>query len=126
MIIHLSHQKIGYKKPTTEVAEMLDFMHFPSFANKNQNESRFFIFLFCFCDRPKFLFQFNSFRYILKGTLMQIWKSVNMFVFIWKEYAEGFAVKHLLLSELHAREICEKFVYKHSETIEYKKLAYFF
>ena len=51
---------------------------------------------------------------------MQIWKSVNMFVFIWKEYVEDFAVKHLL-SELHASEICEKFVYKHSETIEYIK-----
>ena len=30
-------------------------------------------------------------------------------------------LKHLLLSEICAREICEKFVYKHSETIEYVK-----
>ena len=35
-------------------------------------------------------------------------------------------MKHILLFEICAREICEKFVYKHSQTIEYvKKLAYF-
>ena len=32
-----------------------------------------------------------------------------------------FTVKHLLLLEIRAHEICEKFVYKHSETIEYVK-----
>ena len=26
----------------------------------------------------------------LKGTLMQIWKSAHIFVFIWKQYAEEF------------------------------------
>ena len=31
----------------------------------------------------------------------------------------NFTLKHLLLSEICTREICEKFVYKHSETIEY-------
>ena len=52
---------------------------------------------------------------------MQIWKSARIFVFIWKQCVEDFTLKHLLLFE-----ICEKFVYKHSETIEYvKKLAYF-
>ena len=55
-----------------------------------------------------------------KGTLMQIWKSGNIFVFIWK-YVEGFTLKHLLLFEICAREICEKFVYKHPETTEYVK-----
>ena len=30
-------------------------------------------------------------------------------------------LKHLLLFEKCAREICEKFVYKHSEIIEYVK-----
>ena len=55
-----------------------------------------------------------------KGTLMHIWKSANIFVFIWK-YAKDFTFKHLLLSEICAREIYEKFVYKHSETIEYVK-----
>ena len=30
-------------------------------------------------------------------------------------------LKHLLLSEICAREICEKFVYKHSVTREYVK-----
>ena len=52
---------------------------------------------------------------------MQIWKSGNMFVFIWK-YAEDFAFKHVLFFEICAHEyVCEKFVYKHSETIEYIK-----
>ena len=48
----------------------------------------------------------------LKGTLMQIWISVNTFVF---------TLKHFLLFEIYAHEICEEFVYKHSETIEYAK-----
>ena len=56
----------------------------------------------------------------IKSTLMQIWKSGNTFVFIWK-YVENFTQKHLLLFETWAREMCEKFVYKHSETIEFVK-----
>ena len=56
----------------------------------------------------------------IKGTLTQIWKSANIFVFIWK-YVEDFILKHLLLSEICARELYEKFVYKHSETIAYVK-----
>ena len=32
-----------------------------------------------------------------------------------------FHIKTPLLSEICARELCEKFVYKHSETIEYVK-----
>ena len=51
---------------------------------------------------------------------MQIWKSADFFVFIWK-YVEDFTLKHLLLFKICAREICKKFVYKHSETIEYGK-----
>ena len=34
---------------------------------------------------------------------------------------EDFTLKHLLLSEKCARDTCEKFVYKHLETIEYVK-----
>ena len=34
-----------------------------------------------------------------------------------KKYVEDFTLKHLSLFEICAREICEKFVYKHSETI---------
>ena len=34
---------------------------------------------------------------------------------------KNFTLKHLLLFEIYAREICEKFVYKHSETIKYVK-----
>ena len=51
---------------------------------------------------------------------MQILKSANIFVFIWK-YVENFPLNYLLLSEICAGKICEKFVYKLSETIEYVK-----
>ena len=51
---------------------------------------------------------------------MQIWKSANIFVFIWK-YVEDLKLKHLLLFEICVREICEKFVYKYLETIKYVK-----
>ena len=54
---------------------------------------------------------------LIKSTLMQIWKSANIFVFIWK-YVENLTLKHLLLFEICAQKIGEKFVYKHSETIE--------
>ena len=57
----------------------------------------------------------------VKGTLMQIWKSADIFVFMLKKYAEDFTFKHLLLFEICAREICEKCVYKDSETMEYVK-----
>ena len=57
----------------------------------------------------------------LKGALMLIWKSTNIFVFIRKQNVEDFTWKHLLLFEKCAREISGKFVYKHSETIEYVK-----
>ena len=52
---------------------------------------------------------------------MQIWKSVNSFVFIWKYYVEDFTLKQPLVSEICAREICEKFVYNYSGTTEYVK-----
>ena len=52
-----------------------------------------------------------------KGTLMQIWKYTNIFVFTWKCHVEDFTLKYLLRFEICARKICEKFVYKHSEAI---------
>ena len=52
---------------------------------------------------------------------MQICKSANIFVFMWKWYVEDFTLKQLLLFEICAHEICEKFVCKHSVTIEYVK-----
>ena len=52
---------------------------------------------------------------------MQIWKSPSIFAFIWKQYLEDFILKYLLLFEICAREKCEKFAYKHSETIEFVK-----
>ena len=33
----------------------------------------------------------------------------------------SFTLKRFLIFEIFTREICEKFVYKHSETIEYVK-----
>ena len=57
----------------------------------------------------------------IKGTLMEIWKSANIFVFIWKRYVEEFTLKYLLLFEICACEICENFVHKHSETKRYVK-----
>ena len=51
---------------------------------------------------------------IVKGALIQIWKSANIFVFAWK-YVEDFTLKHYLRFEICARKIGEKFVYKHSE-----------
>ena len=52
---------------------------------------------------------------------MQIWKSANIFAFIWKYYVKDFTLKQLLLFAICAREVCEKPVYKHSETLEYVK-----
>ena len=37
------------------------------------------------------------------------------------KYVENFTLKHLLLFEICTRKICEKFVYKHLETLEYVK-----
>ena len=55
----------------------------------------------------------------LKGTLMEIWKSPYMFVFIYKYYRENFAFLILVILELHTRKVCKIFVYKHTETLEY-------
>ena len=44
---------------------------------------------------------------------MQIWKSTNIFVFTWNKYVEYFTLKYILRFEIRAREICEKFAYKH-------------
>ena len=58
---------------------------------------------------------------VFKGTPMQIWKSTYMFVFIQKYYTENFAFLILGILELYARKVCEMFVYKHIETIEFVK-----
>ena len=54
---------------------------------------------------------------ILKVTL----KVFGERYFSYENNVENFTLKHLLLFEKCAREICEKFVYKHSKTIEYVK-----
>ena len=58
---------------------------------------------------------------LFKGTLMQIWKSPHMFVFISKHSPENFAFLILGTLELYTHKVCEVFVYKHKETIEYVK-----
>ena len=60
----------------------------------------------------------EKFSRFLKGTLMQIWKSVYMFLFIQKYYSENFAFLILRIPELYTRKVCEMFVYKHTETVE--------
>ena len=57
----------------------------------------------------------------IKGTLMQIWNSPCMFLFIYKYYPENFAFLTLRVLELYTRKVCVMFVYKHTETIEYVK-----
>ena len=42
-----------------------------------------------------------------KGTLMQIWKSSEIFVFIQNQYPENFALLILKIPELFAREVCK-------------------
>ena len=46
-----------------------------------------------------------SFR--IKGTLMQIWKSPNMFVFTQKQYPENLAFLILRILKLFTREVCK-------------------
>ena len=43
----------------------------------------------------------------LKGTLMQIWISLYMFVFTWKQYSENFAFLILRILDLFTREVCK-------------------
>ena len=52
---------------------------------------------------------------------MQIWKSPYIFLFIWKQQPENFGFLTLGIVELYTCKVCEMFVYKHTETIEYVK-----
>ena len=70
---------------------------------------------------PEVVFYFH-----IKGTLMQIWKSPYIFVFIYKRYPKNFAFLILAVFELFTRKVCKIFGYKLTETIQYvKKGAYF-
>ena len=60
----------------------------------------------------------RSFEMYLKGKLMQIWKSANIYM---KIISRRFHIKTPFTFEIYTREICEKFVYKHWEAIEYVK-----
>ena len=52
---------------------------------------------------------------------MQICKFPYMFMFIKKYYPENFAFLILGVLELYTRKVCEMFVYKRTEKIEYVK-----
>ena len=52
---------------------------------------------------------------------MRILKSPYMFLFIEKYYPENFVFWILRILELFASKVCERFAYKHTETIEYAK-----
>ena len=56
----------------------------------------------------------------LKGTLMQF-ENLSIRSNSCKKYPENFAFLILRILELFARQVCEIFVYKHTETIEYVK-----
>ena len=60
-------------------------------------------------------------RMELKGILLQIWKSANIFVFKWKWYVEDVTLNHLLHFEICPSEIYKMFTHKHWETTEYVK-----
>ena len=49
----------------------------------------------------------NELRVSFKDTLMQIWKSSYMFVFIQKQYPENFSFLILSIIELFTSEICK-------------------
>ena len=56
---------------------------------------------------------------------MQIWKPANIFVFIRKQCVKDFTLKHLLLFEISAHEICEVCLQTFRNNRICKKLAYF-
>ena len=56
------------------------------------------------CQYLRLMFVLSSFSSYMKMSMLKI-----------------LHLNNLLLFEICAREICEKFVYKHSETIEYVK-----
>ena len=59
--------------------------------------------------------------HVFKVTLMQIWKSLYMFVLIQKQHLENFVFLILRILKLFNRKLRKIFVYKHRETMEYVK-----
>ena len=59
--------------------------------------------------------------HVFKITLMQIGKSLYMFVLIQKQHFENFVFLILRILKPFNRKVCEIFVYKHTETMEYVK-----
>ena len=65
------------------------------------NTSTFFFFILITFLFEDFL-KASKEQITIKGTLMQIWKSPYIFVFIWKQYPESFALLILRILELFA------------------------
>ena len=64
--------------------------------------------IFEFISNSSDEFAINSkILHIIKGTLMQIWKSHYMFAFIWKQCPENFAFLIPRIVELFARKVCK-------------------
>ena len=57
----------------------------------------------------------------IQGTLMQNDLTMCQYFRLYIKIICGRPLKHILLFEIWAGEICEKLVYKYSETIEYVK-----
>ena len=71
------------------------------------------------CYNPKW----ETFK-AFKGCLKVHWcrfENLPMSSSLYENNMLKILLEHLLLFEICARAICEKFVYKHSETIEYAK-----
>ena len=54
----------------------------------------------------------------VKGTQVQK-KSVNIVFFTWKQYANNFPLQDVLVFGIYAFEICERFYYKQTKTMEF-------
>ena len=52
---------------------------------------------------------------------MQIWNLPISSSSYESNMLKDFTLKHVLIFDICAHEVCEKFIYKHSETIEYVK-----
>ena len=89
-----------------------------------------FFFLFCFWKTlGRFSIRFaNSsllFSYTLKGTLMQIWKCANVFVFMWKLYVQEFTSKHFTFWDMRIWDMWNVCVQTFRNNRICYKLAYF-
>ena len=79
------------------------------FKNRNSWKICTLIFFVSLVNRVLFYKNYhkNLSLLVFKGTLMQIWKSRYMFVFIWKQYPANFTFLILIILKLFMREVCK-------------------